>query len=97
MDVVSRREFEIAGFRNRDLREALHADTPSGPTIDADQIEERRREAGRISRQLAMLLANGLIKKIPRTHQYLVTVDGKVAISAILAARKASPRKLTAA
>jgi hypothetical protein len=44
-----------------------------------------------------MLRAHGLIKKIPRTHRYLVTGEGRTAISAILAARKASPRQLTAA
>jgi hypothetical protein len=41
--------------------------------------------------------AHGLIKKIPRTHRYLLTAEGRTAIAALLAARQASPRRLTAA
>jgi len=89
LKIVSRGEFEIAGLRNRDVRRALY-----GETEDAD---ERRRQAGRVSRRLAILRAHGLIKKIPRTHRYLVTVQGRTAIAALLAARGASLQQLTAA
>jgi hypothetical protein len=58
LEAVSRGEFLISGFRNRDVRGALY-----GPTEEALQ---RRREAGRVSRKLALLRAHGLIKKIPR-------------------------------
>ena len=89
LQAVSRGEFLISGFRNRDVRVALY-----GPT---EEVVERRREAGRVSRKLAMLRAHGLIKKIPRTHRYLLTTSGVQATSAILAARQASLAQLTAA
>ena len=89
LETISRGEFEIAGFRNRDIRRALY-----GETEDAD---ERRKQAGRISRRLAMLRAHGLIKKVPRTHRYLCTTQGRTAITALLAARNANLNQLTAA
>jgi hypothetical protein len=58
---------------------------------------ERRRQSARVSRRLAMLRAHGLIKKIPRTHRYLVTAQGRTIIAAVLAARRASLQQLTAA
>ena len=44
-----------------------------------------------------MLRAHGLIKKIPRTHRYLLTETGVKAITAILSARQASVSQLVAA
>jgi hypothetical protein len=89
LETVTRGEWEIAGFRNRDVRTALFDDT--------EDAGERRRQAARVSRRLALLRAHGLIKKIPRTHRYLVTTAGRTAIAAILAARNASLQDLTAA
>jgi hypothetical protein len=89
LEAVSRGEFLISGFRNRDVRVALYGAT--------EDVTARRREAGRVSRKLALLRAHGLIKKIPRTHRYLLTENGVQAISAILAARRASVAELTAA
>ena len=71
-----------------------HYWTAEGETQDRSQ---RRREAGRVSRKLALLRVHGLIKKIPRTHRYLLTENGVKAISAILAARQASVAQLAAA
>ena len=89
LQAVSRGEFLISGFRNRDVRQSLFGQTQDRP--------QRRREAGRVSRKLALLRAHGLIKKIPRTHRYLLTENGVKAISAILAARQASVAQLAAA
>lgn len=89
LEAVSRGEFLISGFRNRDVRTALYGET--------EDVTERRREAGRVSRKLALLRAHGLIKKIPRTHRYLLTTSGVQTISAILSARRASLAQLTAA
>jgi hypothetical protein len=94
LETVSRGEYEIAGFRNRDVRVALFGESGT----DGEEAKaERRRQMARVSRKLAMLHAHGLIKKIPRTHRYLLTVDGRTAIAALLAARKTSTRQLTAA
>jgi hypothetical protein len=89
LQAVSRGEFLISGFRNRDVRVALYGQT--------EEVTERRRESGRVSRKLALLRAHGLIKKIQRTHRHLLTSSGVQAISAILAARQVSLAELTAA
>jgi hypothetical protein len=95
LEAVSRGEYEVMGFRNADLRVALYGS--SNGDASAECVAARRRQAARISRKLAMLRAHGLIKKISRTHRYLLTTTGRTAIAAILAARQATPRQLTAA
>lgn len=89
LQAVSRGEFLISGFRNRDVRQCLYGETQ-------DPIA-RRRESSRVSRKLSMLRAHGLIKKIPRTHRYLLTETGVQAIAAILSARQATVSQLAAA
>ena len=89
LQAVSRGEFLISGFRNRDVRKSLYAET--------EDAIIRRRASSRVSRKLAMLRAHGLIKKIPRTHRYLLTENGAKAIAAILSARQASVSQLAAA
>ena len=89
LEVISRGEHQIAGFRNRDVREALY-----GTAADA---RERRRQAGRVTRRFAMLRAHGLIKKVPRSHRYLLTEAGIQAITALKAARNATLGQLSAA
>jgi hypothetical protein len=84
---VARGEFTLNGFRNRDLRELLY------PTATRDEKEMRRR-SGAITRKLRLLRAHGLIKKVPRTHRYVLTEIGRVTITAILAARDANPQQL---
>jgi len=89
LEIVSRGETLITGFRNRDARLALYG-------AAADECE-RRRQAARVTRKFAMLRAHGLIKKIPHTHRYILTTEGVTAITALLAARRASLTRLTAA
>ena len=55
LHAVSRGEFTIKGFRNRDLRALLHAPAAAAP--------ERRRQAARVTRQLRLLRAHGLIRR----------------------------------
>ena len=86
--VVHRGEYALNGFRNRDVRHALHG-------RDADPTR-RRRQMGRVGRQLALLRAHGLIRKVSRTHRYLVTEKGRRVITALLAARGASTEQLVA-
>ena len=83
-----RGEFAINGFRNRDLRPILYGST----TVPKD--EEKRRSAS-VSRQLRMLRAHGLIKKVPKSHRYQLTDKGRGVITGILAAREASVGQLT--
>lgn len=74
---VARGEFVVGGFRNRDLRTLLY-----GPDR-ADPKDERRR-CGRITRQLRLLRAHKLIRKVPRTHRYILTEEGRRMTTAIL-------------
>jgi hypothetical protein len=81
---ISRGEFATAGFRNRDLRRLLHPGTPH-----AD-----RAVSARVTRQLRLLRAHGVIKKIPKTHRYRVTKNGHLLTAALFAVRDATLEKL---
>lgn len=87
---VGRAEFGISGLRNRDIRRALY-----GP--DSKDAAENKRRSAAVSRKLALLQAHGVIRKIARTHRYTVTDKGRNAITAILAAKSATPATLNAA
>lgn len=88
MAAVSRGEYAINGFRNRDVRVRLHAPTP-------DKRKEHQRMAA-VGRKLRLLRGHGLIAKVPKTHRYVVTEKGRRIMTALLAARQASTEKLTA-
>ena len=90
LEVVHRGEFAVNGFRNRDLRELLCAPEPQSP-------EQVRRQSTRITRQLALLRAHRLIKKVPKTHRYVLTEYGRTTIATLLTLRSASSRQLTQA
>lgn len=81
LEAVSRGEFTVNGLRNRDLRALLN-----GPEEGLTR-EEVRRRAGRVTRQLRMLRAHGLLQKVPHTHRYQVTASGREIMTAILTAR----------
>jgi hypothetical protein len=84
--LIARGEWTVNGFRNRDLRVALYAK----PVDDLD----RRRQAGRGTRLLALLRAHGLIRKITGTHRYMITPKGRQLSTTILAAQQASVEQL---
>jgi hypothetical protein len=86
---VIRGEHALTGFRNRDLRVLLY-----GETADPHQ---RRSQAGRITRKLTLLRAHGLIRKLPKTHRYVLTKEGQTAIAAFIAAGNATLDQLTPA
>jgi hypothetical protein len=79
LKAINRGEFTLAGFRNRDLQTLLYS------KLSPDKAEQRRRSS-RVSRQLRMLRAHHLIRKIARTHRYHVTDRGRTILSAILLA-----------
>jgi hypothetical protein len=91
LEVVSRGEFAINGFRNRDLRERL-----LGPN-DPKDAQGQRRHSGQVTRKLRLLRAHGLIRKVPKTHRYLLTENGRNTITLLLTAREASVEQLAAA
>jgi len=87
---VQRGEFALNGFRNRDLRQLLHGDKPGDAAA-------ARRQSAQVTRQIRLLRAHGLVKKVTGTHRYLVTDKGRSSITAILAARQADTAKLAEA
>ena len=70
LEAINRGEFMLNGFRNRDLRALLFADTPP-PTP-----QEEKRQAAKVTRLLRLLRAHGVIAKVPKTHRYQVSAEG---------------------
>src|SRR6266853_327936 len=89
LEAVNRGEFTIHGLRNRDLQRLLYS-TPA-----TDKQQTRKRSAA-ISRKLRLLRAHGLIQKLPHTHRYQVTENGRLILNAILSARHATVKQLIA-
>ena len=87
LEAVSRGEFAVSGFRNRDLRQLLF------PGRLASTQETRRRSA-RISRQIRLLRAHGIIRKIPKSYRYRLTTKGQLLSAALFAARTATVKQL---
>ena len=83
---ISDGAFELSGFRNRDIAAILH------PNAKGD-----RRVSGRMTRQLRMLRAHGLIGKISRTHRYRLTAKGRRIVTALLRAQEVSLKQLNKA
>ncbi len=86
LEAVSRGEFMLQGFRNRDLRQILFGDATS-PDV-------RRRQMAKVTRLIRLLRAHGLVHNIPKTHRYTVSPHGRETITALLAARSANSRQL---
>jgi hypothetical protein len=89
LEILSRGEWTINGFRNADLRKHLY---PAGTRC----AEVARRRTAAVSRKLRLLRAHGLIKKIPGSHRYLLTAQGRKLTTVLMAARKADVNQLTA-
>jgi hypothetical protein len=88
LEAVSRPEFLQNGLRNRDVCRLLYRGV-------ARSAGERRRRSACVTRQLRLLRAHGVLKKVPKTHRYLVTDQGRIVVTALLAARNASVEYLT--
>lgn len=79
--VISRGEFLLRDFRNRDLRTCLYPEVPMKSSSD-------RSNSGRVSRTLRLLRVHGLIAKVPKTHAYRLTRKGNTVISAAIKLRQ---------
>jgi hypothetical protein len=86
---ISRAEFLLSGFRNRDLREAVYGKDPK----DAKTLRSR---SAAISRQLRMLRAHGLIRKVSSSHQYRLTDKGRTITQVLLLTQETQASKLAA-
>jgi hypothetical protein len=87
---ITRHEFLINGLRNRDLRPFLFGTEPAPASA-------QHKHSAAVTRKLRLLRAHGLIHKVPRTHRYIVSEQGRKTIMALLAARNASTEQLTSA
>jgi hypothetical protein len=87
--ILARGDFLLQGFRNRDLRAALH-----GEEADA---AVRRRQSATVTRQLALLRAHGVIVRVTKTHRYQLSASGRRIVTALLAAHASDVSRLTAA
>jgi hypothetical protein len=89
LGVVARGEFMINGLRNKDLVGLLYSD-------EATDEKQRRQRSSRVTRQIRLLRAHGLLHKVPRSHRYQVSPKGRTALTTLLAARAADAETLTA-
>jgi hypothetical protein len=88
IEAIGRSEFTINGFRNHGLQRLLFFTTP------VSKSEQKRRTAA-VRRRLALLRAHHLIRKVPHTHRYLLTDTGRITVTALITARRASTQELT--
>jgi len=88
LQAISRGEFTLNGFRNRDLRRLLFGGQPTSK-------QEQRRQAAAVSRKLVLLRAHRLIRKVSGTHRYHLTEPGRTILTALITARNASTDALT--
>jgi hypothetical protein len=88
LEAISRGEFAIAGVRNRDVRRCLYPAAADRDTATA------RRLSARASRQLRLLRAHGIIRKVPKTHRYQITERGRLLCAALHATRHANISQL---
>jgi hypothetical protein len=88
LEAANHGEFTLHGFRNRDLQKLLYGAPATSP-------EEARRRSSAVSRKLRMLRAHGLIQKLPHTHRYQVTAQGRLILNGILMAAKVTLNQLT--
>lgn len=82
LSAISRGQFLVQGFRNRDIRTLLH------PEAEKD-VHERRRASGRVSRTLRLLRAHHIICRIPKTTRYRVS-KGDLRVTATVAKLRAA-------
>ena len=87
LQAVSRGEFAINGFRNRDLCQLLH---PGRAPKDI-----KKKQARATGRQIRLLRMHGLLAKVSHTHRYVLTEKGRSTITALLAAQQANAQQLT--
>ena len=88
IETVSRGEFVINGFRNRDLRQLLFADAQASK-------DEQRRHAAAVSRQIALLRAHRLVRKVPGTHRYQLSGKGRIIVTALILLRNIGTEALS--
>ncbi len=88
LTAVSRGEFTVRGFRNKDLRPLLYSRS-------LQLAKTQAQLSASTTRRLRLLRAHGLITKLTGTHRYQLTPRGRLVISALLTAHNSSVQALT--
>lgn len=87
---IARGEFHVQGFRNADLQGLLYARPPR-------TAAERKRRSAAVTRKLRLLRAHRIIKKVPRSHRYQLTDQGRTIVAVVNAVRQANAKQLLTA
>jgi hypothetical protein len=88
LQAISRGEFVVNGFRNRDVRLDLFPSSSGSP-------QEARRASARVTARIRLLRAHGIVRKVPRTHRYTLTTRGRQIATAILQTQHLTPQQLS--
>ena len=89
LTAINHGEFLINGFRNRDIKVKLFGDQAR-----QSRTKVGRKQSGRVTRLLSLLRSHHLIKKVSRSHRYVLTENGRLVVTAILTAQNASTKQL---
>jgi hypothetical protein len=84
---INRGEFSINGFRNRDLRKLLFPNIKSQP-------EYKKRIMSMVTRKLRLLRAHGIIRKVNKTHRYVLTKKGCIISNSIIQSQNVTLEQL---
>ena len=87
LQAISHGEFTINGLRNKDLQKLLY------PT-QAKTPQEIRRRSATVSRQIRLLRAHGILRKVQHSYRYHVTDSGRTLLTTLLAASEATVKLL---
>jgi hypothetical protein len=87
LKAISRGQFNINGFRNRDIRNILFPGNHDASI--------RRRLPARVTHRLRILRAHGIIKKVQHTHRYVLTKRMRQIATAIIHTQCIPVSKLT--
>lgn len=88
LEIISRGEFNINGFRNRDIRQRIYPGNHDAHT--------NRCLSARITYRLRMLRAHGIIRKVPRTFRYVLTDKGRQIVTAVIQTQHIPITRITA-
>jgi len=74
LDIIIDGKFHINGFKNKDIRAMM---------FQSEKPDQIKKDSAKVSRIFRMLRLHGIIKKVPRTHRYMMTEKGIELISAL--------------
>jgi len=77
---LAKGEHAISGFRNKDLRRWLYAES------EALSKQEQKRYSGRTTRRIKLLRVHGLVKKVAKENRYMLTAKGQKFACALMSA-----------